>query len=180
MENLNFGYDDETQPNTIDVVCRSSAEYDDDEWHHVVIRRDGGYCELWVDAVLVDSSGTVGGAGSGDIDVDRIDIGFDSNEADFDGDIASIIHWNQNALSSDQINDLYYVNYGVNGTWFDFKIERVNEAGDTVIAEIANGTKVNVPFKDPSVGNHEDQSGAWLQLLTRNDTVGKIPCRCKL
>ncbi|MGY5147643.1 MAG: LamG-like jellyroll fold domain-containing protein [Candidatus Nitrosopumilus sp. bin_7KS] len=172
---LEFGYQDhDADSGGNDVTCKSSSEYDDDQWHHVVIRREGGYCELWVDNVRVAWSGTIGGSGSGDIDVDRIDIGYDSSEADFDGDIASIIHWNQNAFSSGQIEDLYYTNYGNNGTWFDFKIERVNEAGDQVVAEITSETKVNVPFKDPSIGNYDDENGSWIQLLTGNTTNQKF------
>ena len=170
---IEFGYDDDDQPSPIDVVCKSSAEYDDDLWHHVVVVRDGGYCELWVDNVRVATSGTVGGIGSGDIDVDRINIGRDSNEEDFDGDIASIIHWNQNALSSAQIEDLYYTNYGNNGTRLYFSVDHVDADGLTVLNNIVPQTKVEIPFWDPSRGNTNNEGNPWVGLHTSNTTDKK-------
>lgn len=174
---IEFGYDDDVQPSSIDVVCKTDDEYDDDTWYHVVVTREGGKCEIWIDGGQTEyvTSGTVGGSGSGDIKVQRIDIGRDSDEEDWDGDIASFIHWNQNKLSSEQIEDLYYTNYGNNATWFDLRIERVNAAGDTVIGTpLVDETKVNVPFKDPSIGNYDDQGGDWISIDTSNSTLQKF------
>lgn len=170
---IEFGYDDDSQPSSIDVTCKSSAEYDDDAWHHVVAVRKGGYCELYVDSELVASAGTVGGAGSGDIDVDRIDIGRDSAEEDWDGDIASLIHWNQNALSSAQIEDLYYTNYGNNGTRLTFTIEHVDTDGVSVLNTVIPATEIEIPFWDPSRGNTDSEGNPWVGLYSSNTTDKK-------
>ena len=174
---IEFGYSTDIADATPERTCKTSDEYDDGMWYHVVATREGGLCELWINGGEEEyvTSGTVGGSGAGDIRVDRINIGRDTVEEDFDGQIASFMHWNQNKLSAAQIQDLYYTNYGTNGTWFDMRVERVNAAADTVIGTpLIPTTKVNVPFKDPSIGSYDDENNDWISISTSNSSLQKF------
>ncbi|MGY5144161.1 MAG: hypothetical protein ACW9XH_06735 [Candidatus Nitrosopumilus sp. bin_32a] len=160
--------------------------YNDDTWYHVVgVRDDHMSCKLYIDGVLMDSN-SKSDPGEDDVDVDYWSIGYDvinNQGADFDGDIASLMHWggtNDNVNSipftgaegADEVEDLYYTNYGNNATRLHYKVEVTNTGGTTVEHEIIPLTKVELPFKDVVLGNHDDQ-GSWIDIDTNNGTDQK-------
>ncbi|MCV0400658.1 MAG: hypothetical protein K5777_01560 [Nitrosopumilus sp.] len=175
---IRYGWDTD-RGNGDSVYCTTVNEYDDGLWHHIVGVRDGPYsCKLYIDGgfseYVENTSSPVGGDNS--IDVDWIGIASedtDGDEADFNGDIANWIHWNNDALTAAQVEDLYYTNYGTNATRLNMTVERVDDAGTTVLETIIPSTKIELPFHDPSLGNTNDEQGAWIGLYTGNTTDAK-------
>jgi len=92
---------------------------------------------------------------------------------DLDGDIASWIHWNDDALTSDQVTELYYTNYGLNATRLHFQIDIVDTAGTTVVSNVVPSTGSELKFKDVVLGNTLTQSNPWINTDTSNATDAK-------
>ena len=188
------------------VDCQTPNEsgtditYDDDQWHHIVGVRDGDMsCKLYVDGVLMDSD-SHSSEEDDDVDVENWHIGYtqrydndgdeypDGHEedhagADFDGDVASLMHWGgtnddvdsipfTGAEGAAEVEDLYYTNYGNNGTRLHYKIEIMDALGTTVEHEVIPLTKLELPFKDVAIGNYDDQS-TWIDVYTSNTTDQK-------
>jgi hypothetical protein len=156
-----------------DSPAGDGITYDDDQWHHIVGVRDAAYgCKLYIDGVLMASANS--GSGDGFVGNEYWALGYDmANGVDFDGDIASWIHWNSDTLDAAQVEDLYYTNYGNNGTRLHYKIEVVDETASSVVSEIIPLTKIELPFKDVVLGNTQTQSNPWVTLATSNTTDKK-------
>lgn len=170
-----------TYPDTrnCDSPAGDGIIYDDGAWHHIVGIRDGAYsCKLYIDGKLMASAST--GSGDNEVDVTGWSIGYDMyNDGDFSGDVASWIHWNgvDNDLSSipttqQQVQDLYFTNYGKNATRLNMKLEVVDSNGATV-SVIKEELKKQLPFKDVVLGNTLTQAGDWINLATANTTDAK-------
>jgi len=71
-----------------------------------------------------------------------------------------------------EVEDLYYTNYGNNGTRLHYKIEIMDALGTTVEHEVIPLTKLELPFKDVAIGNYDDQS-TWIDVYTSNTTDQK-------
>jgi len=160
------------------VECDSDNVIDDNTWHHIVgVRINERGCLLYVDAVAQsDTHDLLSTVGDGHIDVDTVVVGSDDIDGgnDLDADIASFMHWNNDELTADQITELYYTNYGNNGTRLYMTVEIVDEPGTTVMDTIINDKKVELPFHDPSHNSDEGTYGKpWWGLYTSNSTDGK-------
>ena len=154
-----------------DVTCTSVNFYDDNQWHHIVAVRDGIHaCKLYIDNILVDSDDN-GAQSDSTIDVKWLSVGAagkDSNQ-DLIADVASWIHWNDDALSLPQVEELYYTNYGNNGTRLYMTIERTDQYG-IQIEDIIPEQKIELPFFDPSVNNPNTDTKPWVDLQSGNTT----------
>lgn len=196
---LRFGDDDESQDDCImfsnvsggyvrytvgdnncnnPVYCDSDSTIDDSTWHHIVgVRINERGCLLYVDAVAQsDTHDLLSTVDDGHIDVDTFLVGSDDDDGgnDPDVDIASIFHWNNDELTADQVEELYYTNYGTNGTRLYMTVEVFDELGLTLMDTIIPETKIELPFHDPSYNSDEDTNGKpWWGLYTGNGTDGK-------
>jgi len=165
------------------VECESDSTLDDGNWHHIVGVRDGPRdCRMYVDGKLQSDVETGSGIdGDGHIDIDWIGIGARGEDNDTDdgyndhlnGGISSWLHWNDYEISAAQAQDLYYTNYGSNGTRLYMTVEIVDSAGTIVEHTIIPETKIELPFNDPSYGNTNSMSNPWIGLHTSNTTDAK-------
>jgi len=165
------------------VECDSDEELDDGTWHHIVTVRDAPHSgRMYVDGKLQSDICSGAGAGSdGHIDIDWIGIGArgeNNNDDDgyndhLNGGISSWLHWNDYEISSAQAQDLYYTNYGSNGTRLYMTVEIVDSLGTTVEHTIIDNEKLELAFHDPSYGNTNGMDNPWHGLHTDNDTDAK-------
>ncbi len=152
-----------------------SYDYDDNLWHFVVGTRDGDDdCKLYVDGYLADDTETcLGCSGTNELDIDNNPsfwIGFEgntSNECE-NCEFASFMHWNSEELSASKIEELYYTNFGDNGTRLDWAVYRTDSSG-TNLETIWNGTS-KMPFADPAA---KSTSGSRYDVLTNDNTYEK-------
>lgn len=154
-----------------DVVdCISPLEYDDNQWHHIVGVRDGAHsCKLYIDGQLVDSDTASHGTTSVDVDFNAIGADDDDGNPELTADVASYIFWDDAALTAEQVNDLYYTNYGNNGTRLFMHVERTDVDG-AWIEDIVLDTKIELPYHDVTINQDDDDPGDWLSLQTHNST----------
>lgn len=154
-----------------DVACTSIGVYDDNQWHHIVAVRDGIHaCKLYIDNILVDSDDN-GALTDSTLDIKKAYVGAAGKDIQTDliADVASWIHWDGAALTPTQVEDLYYTNYGNNGTRLHMTIERTNGNG-IPIQDIVSEQKIELPFFDPSVNNPSTDTKPWVDLQSGNTT----------
>lgn len=145
-------------------------------WQHIVGVRDGttGGCTLYINGSNVDTN--LGNTGSGQVDrydtkkaehkgpIEKLGIGsikFKDGDKDntLQADVSSWIHWDDYALTTDEVEELYYTNYGNNGSRFQFTVNRTDSDGVLIGNPIVN-VLAPLPFHDPAVnsigGNNYD------------------------
>ena len=135
-----------TSSSGIPTTCESSGfDYENGKWQHVVaVRPDVHECELYINATSVDTS-TVGSGGS-QVNTDENFVGAeDSNPGDgFNGVIDDLLHWDNYALSSTEVTDLYNTNYGNAAHQITFYLNRTDSAG---VVQSNISTEVNYPLR---------------------------------
>jgi len=160
-----------TDGQDLDCDTESPDEYDDNLWHHIVGVRDADHsCKLYIDGQLVNSD-SESPSGSNYIDSDFLAFGsfdnYDSNE--LTASIASVMYWNDAALTAPQVEDLYYTNYGNNGTRLYMTITQTT--GDGIwIKDIVSEVKIELPFHDASINQDNGDPDPWLGLNTGDST----------
>jgi len=123
------------------------------KWQHIVaVRESNGQCTLYL-----NGSKVLGPSGSGGSSVDGIkDVAIGSHiassgdpDAVLKADVASWIHWNDKALTASQAKELFYTNYGNNGTRVHLTINKTdtNGANNVLIVDVPN---YSLPFYDPA------------------------------
>ncbi len=151
----------------------TDGPYDDGNWHFAVGTRSGDDdCKLYVDGVLKDGEEECDGCGSSSIDVDDtndIYIGYDGDGQEIDGDVAMMYHWNNQELLADDVLELYYTNFGDNGTRITWTIERTDQLGVTQ-ETIFTGEQI-LPFHDPAANS--DSSTRYQEIRTGDDIFEK-------
>jgi len=153
------------------VDCTTPNSYDTNEWVHIVGVRDADWaCKLYINGTLIVSD-TDTHSGSADVNPEFNAIFAENNEGepDMHGDIASYLFWDNDALDADQVNDLFYTNYGNNATRLYMTIERTDEDGvwvEDVVAE----RQIILPFHDVTINQDDGDPGDWLSLQTHNLT----------
>ena len=142
--------DDETR-----CISSNTVDYDDNQWHFAIGSRSADDdCDLYVDGVLADGTpqcinGPCSGTGSVNInDENDIFVAHDGQNEYLTGDVAMFMHWNNVHLSSTNVSDLYYTNYGVNGTRPHFTIERTTGTG--TVQETIYDDDFELYFHDPA------------------------------
>ena len=152
------------------VDCESPLEYDDNTWYHVVGVRDGTHsCKLYINGQQVDSDSASYGTNSVDVDFNAIGSRDSDGNPELTADVASYIFWDDAALTAEQVNDLYYTNYGNNGTRLFMHVERTDVDG-TWIEDIVLDTKIELPYHDVTLNQDDSDPGDWLSLQTHNST----------
>ncbi|MCV0430090.1 LamG-like jellyroll fold domain-containing protein [Nitrosopumilus sp.] len=153
------------------VDCVTPTAYDTNEWIHIVGVRDAAWsCKLYINGTLVVSdTDTYSGDSSVDPDFNAIFAKNSDGEPDAKADIASYLFWDNAALDADQVNDLYYTNYGNNGTRLYMTVERTDEDG-VWIEDVVLEKKIVLPFHDPTINQDDSDPTNWLSLQTHNFT----------
>ncbi len=153
-------FDDFAESN--ETICISDNRYDNNKWQHVVaVRVDSDTCQLWVNGTMIKTAD--GTSGDGDIFIKKIGIGSDSfnkdeHESYLLADVASWIHWNNDALDQSDIEDLFYTNYGTNATRAHVTISHINNDGTTVHEVLVDDTEFEFPYHEPSKRSHDDEN----------------------
>lgn len=173
--NLVYRYDTD-QGNGDETKCETdgSYDYDDGQWHFVVAARSGDDdCKLYVDGSLADDveecnncedTSSMDVSGTNDIYVGYDGAGNECENCDF----ASWMHWDNQELDAGDIQELYYTNYGNNGTRMIWTLERTDAEG-VVQETIYSGTQY-LPFADPAANS--DSSNRY-DSFTGNDVFEK-------
>jgi hypothetical protein len=145
---LVFQFDPSTGTNTVN--CISTARYDDNIWHHVVAVRDNDRrCKLYVDGNSSPvASSTNGGAGNSVDSSSVFKIGYNGASEFFIGDIDQIFHWNDKALSTTEIADLYNTRYGDTTDLVDFSLYKTNYNGVNIEPPLIQTSNYAIKFKD--------------------------------
>lgn len=138
------------------------------KWQHIVgVRESTGACTLYINGSNVDTN--VGTTGLGQVDVydtkkkehDPIktagigSIKFKDEDADntLYADVSSWMHWNDHALTSDEVEELYYTNYGDNGSRVQVIVNRTDSSGAFPPLETIFNFVDTMPFHDPAVNS---------------------------
>jgi hypothetical protein len=164
---ISFTYSTNTA-HTETTTCTSSDTYDNGNWQHVVaVRESDGDCNLYINGTLV--AGPVSGStGTNTIDLKKASIGSISQKKgserlpgtnDLLADVASWQHWNSKALTQPEANNLFYTNYGNNGTriWVSMNItDGVGGDSCTACEVLIDDKEYILPFHDPSANSPRD------------------------
>ncbi|HEY8109245.1 MAG TPA: LamG-like jellyroll fold domain-containing protein [Candidatus Nitrosotenuis sp.] len=154
---IDFSYDTGTGGGVSQCVSTSNV-VTDQKWHHIVAVRAANNeppgmippatdddCILYVDGVLQRYN--LFALPGNNVDVDTLTVG--SNRAQNNnflvGYIDDVIHWNDKALSSTEVFDLYKTSYGVGAHKLNFVLSKTNQNGVLVPPVIE--TSNNYPLK---------------------------------
>jgi len=134
------------------VKCVSPSTYNNNQWHHIVAVREGSRnCILYVDGAVVNDPSQVGGTGN-DVDTGntpaKFHIGYNGAGEYFKGDLDQIFHWNDRALSSSDVTELYNTKYGDTASIVDFEIYETDYNGNNIGSAIFSKPDYPIPFKD--------------------------------
>jgi len=156
---ISFTYSTDTgPPHSVTTTCTSSNSYDNGNWQHIVaVRESNGDCNLYINGTLV--AGPISGStGTNTIDLKKVGIGtIDQGKTkagnDLLADVASWMHWNSKALTQPEAENLFYTNYGNNGTrvWVSMNITDGSGGDSCPSCEVLIDDKEYIlPFHDPS------------------------------
>jgi len=128
--------------------CESSGfDYENGKWQHVVaVRPTDNTCKLYINATDVDLTPQNGNTQNDDVGIDEIFVGAeDDNPGDgFNGVIDDLLHWDDYALSTAEISDLFNTNYGTAAHQVTFFTNMTDKNG-VFVSNIA--TDFNYPLK---------------------------------
>ncbi|MHB9160612.1 MAG: hypothetical protein ACYC6W_06990 [Nitrosotalea sp.] len=166
-----FQFGNEKNSGAVDAACTGSKIVDNQNWHHLIVEKTGaGTCKLYVDGnsdgsqttTTFGCSGTGCAAVSGNWAVARDSSGPGSY---FSGRIDDVLHWNNYALSSSQVTDLYNTSYGKSAHKLTFTVDMVDQNGNFV--RHINTTSIsNYPF------NFQDSFGTYSSISASSTTWG--------
>ena len=173
--NIIFQYNTDISATQI-TKCETdgSYDYDDGNWHFLVSTRSGDDdCKLYVDGYLADGSPECDGCSGSDqyLDFDKNDmyLGYDGDgEECINCEFGSFMHWANTVLDAGDVEEMYYTNFGDNGTRLDWAVYRTNTAG--VNQETLYSGQHIMPFADPAI--HSTESTRY-DALTLNGTYEK-------
>jgi len=157
-----------------ETICVSPSRYDDNSWIHVVgVRKSNNDCELYINATLV--TGPTSGSSSGAIFIKKLGIGNNwgdekaGNMFNLVADVASWLHWNNDALSQSEVTELFNTNYGKNATRIHVTINRTDSSGVTQEVLIDH-TDFELPFHDPVVNSPANKFYFWSYPNSNSDS----------
>lgn len=154
-------------------------------WQHIVgVRESTGSCTLYINGSSVDTD--VGTTGLGQVDtydtkkeehkgaIEKLGIGsikFKDGDNDnvLEADVSLWMHWDDYALTTDEVEELYYTNYGNNGSRFQFTVNRTDSDGVLIGNPIVN-VLATLPFHDPAVNSIGDTN---YDALSDDDEIQK-------
>jgi len=152
-----FEYD--TAEGSSTTTCISNNKLDDNLWHHAIaVRPQDDHCKLYIDGQLNDQQ-TPNYPNSESVDTDSTwhvgSNGIVGTEY-YKGDIDAIFHWNDRALSDQEVLDLYNQNYGKAASIFHIAINRTDSFGNDPLSStpvIIDSIDSKLPFIDPKGNN---------------------------
>ena len=159
-----------------ETICVSPSRYDDNSWIHVVgVRESDNDCVLYINGTLV--TGPTSGSSSGAIFIKKIGIGSNfgdekadpSEEFNLVADVASWLHWNNDALTQTEVTELFHTNYGKNATRIHVTVNRTDSAGVTQEVLIDH-TDFELPFHDPAVNSPNNKFYFWSYPNSNSDS----------
>lgn len=160
-----------TKDNLTPAKCESSGfDYENDKWQHVVaVRPTDNTCKLYINATDVDLTPQNGNTNDDDVRVDEIFVGAeDDNPGDgFNGIIDDVLHWDNYALTSVEVSDLFNTNYGTGAHKFDIWLDQTDIDG-ILVQNIYNSLQVNFPFQDSKGLGDNDDNGYSVFNFTFN------------
>lgn len=136
-------------------TCRSVNEYDDGNWYNVIAVKtfSNDRCDLYItDITGVDAETPLTHSpnhGSSSVDVDgRWYVGSMEQRAYyFNGWIDDIMHWNDDALTADEAEDLSITNYGGTAHQLDVSMN-VTDSNGVVTSNVYLEKGISIPFVD--------------------------------
>ena len=170
-----FIYDTDKINNNDHITdCVSDSRHDDNQWVFVVgVRNSNAECILYINGIEQIDKDVTCCYSSQIVEVDWIGVGWDGDDAsgEMNGDVALWMHWNDHALTQQEVTSLYNTNYGESATRIDIAVEETNSAGVVTETYITDNA-VEFPFIAP--GRYADSSGdeEW-DFFTTNSTDEK-------
>jgi len=152
---LLFAFDVEKGTQT--ATCLSTNEYDDGNWHHATAVRyvTNDKCELYItdlDGTNPESMITDSAMGSSSqINQDSTDRWYVASKKFegnyFKGWIDDVMHWNGDALTSVQADDLSHTNYGTQAHKLDVNLDRTDKNG-VLVSNLYTFAESEISFYD--------------------------------
>ena len=167
-----------------ETKCITDDRYDNNNWQLITVIRTGGStthdtdCEIWINAT--DTEATVSPDG-GDFDLDTQKYtglgntekgkdGMETSTQELNADIAMWIHWNDAELTGPEIEDLYYTNYGENGTRINMTVSIYDDTYSTLRETVLDVNNAILPFHDVSKNSLNADTGTWTMNPLFSDT----------
>ncbi len=167
-----YRYTTEVDDNETICVSSGSTIYDDSQWHFVVGTADinDHTCTLYVNGVEVaDENDSNNGNDFVDVDdKDDIFIGHNGESDYLTGDVAMLMHWNNEQLNATSVSDLFNTNYGTNGTRVHVTLQGTLGIGTPT--QTFYDANFDMPFHDPA--NNSDNNNRY-DLQTNDNTFEK-------
>ena len=140
------------------ITCTTTKNYADNNWHHVVVARNGKQCNLYTDGSasnVPNGESITAGAPNGDKfnSLGKVYIGrAPTGGSYFPGSLDDIAHWNNIQVTSQQANDLWTKNHGTSAHTLEVSIYEADKNGVAQYTVLPKQT-VTLPFMD---GLHAD------------------------
>jgi len=156
------------------------------KWQHIVaVRESNGQCNLYLNGSLV--AGPTGTASNSMDGIKKVGIGtIDFADSDslntLKADVATWMHWNNKALTAAQAKELFYTNYGKNGTRVHLTINKTDTNGGNNV-NLLDIPNYSLPFYDPakkSTGGvsyfalYSDANSAAINKFSRSNVTGTL------
>jgi len=152
---INFTFNTDDGSDT--TSCVSTLEYDDNIWHHVVGARDrnSDKCTLYItnldgsnpeSAIVVDNN-----YGSNDVDADGHWVVGTYKNTDgkwFKGWIDDIFHWNEDELSTTEVDELADTNFGTEAHGLVVNLNITDKDG-VFVSNLYSAPLEPISFQDP-------------------------------
>jgi len=161
------------------TTCQSILTYDDPAtWYHITAVREGSgsadQCSLYIhnlSGVLTETARTQDNnyPGSDNVNVDgRWMIGGDKDgNGNFNGWIDDVMHWNDEALTSTEVDVLSLTNYGTGAHQLDVNLDLTDTNG-VFVSNIYNGPATAIAFQDPKGQSGTTDSAYAMFNVTMN------------
>ena len=158
-------------------TCRSVNEYDDGNWYNVIAVRTGlnDGCDLYItDINGADAETSVTSSpnwGSSSMDSNgKWYVGSAQETGNyFKGWIDDVMHWNDDALSSSEADDLSLTNYGNKAHQLDVNLDLTDENG-VFVSNLYAGPATAIAFQDP-----KNQGGTIDSAYTMFNVTMSLP-----
>ena len=158
-----------TKNNETPTKCESSGfDYENGNWQHVVaVRPTDNTCKLYINATDVDLTPQNGNTEDDDVKVDQIFVGAkDDNSGDgFNGVIDDVLHWDDYALTTAEVSDLFNTNYGAAAHLVTFYMNKTDQDG-IIVSNIATDLNYPLKFLDGK------QNGEFSNSFNYSKTIG--------
>ena len=135
----------------------------------VAVRPTDNTCKLYINATDVDLTPQNGNAQNDDVGIDEIFVGAEDDNPDdgFNGVIDDVLHWDDYALTTAEISDLFNTNYGTAAHLITFYMNKTDQNG-ILVSNIATDFNYPLKFLDGK------QNGEFLNSFNYSKTTGGL------